>query len=278
VAEHDDRLRELDEARATIATQAMQIHRLSAEAGRTSGADALREMLQLSDIVSTTIGEASLRSLLEGLLAAACNQFEAEASSILTFDHATNELVFVAAHGGADVVGLRIPSHRGIAGWALMSGEPIISGDVRRDPHWAKDFAEKVGYIPRCILAVPLLLGEDALGVLELLDKRNNATFTMSDLEGATLYARPAAIAVQQAQRGSSIGRMLASELHRLATEEGNREVAEATELALDEDTSGANVGALQLARLVHRLSRRGDRATALATEVLTAVDRYAGS
>jgi GAF domain-containing protein len=276
VAEHDDLQRELDEARATIAGQAVQIHRLEASAEGTSGAQALREMLQLSDIVSTTVGEASLRSMLEGLLAAACNQFGAEASSILTVDHATNELVFVAAHGGADVVGLRIPAHRGIAGWALMTGEPIISGDVRRDPHWAKDFAEKVGYIPRCILAVPLLIGEDALGVMELLDKRNNATFTMDDLDGATLYARPAAIAVQQAQRGSSIGRMLAQELHRLAVQEGDRAVADATETVLAEEEAGADAGAIELARIVHRLARRGDRATTMAAEILTAVEKYA--
>jgi GAF domain-containing protein len=271
VAEESDLRRELEEARATIAAQAMQLHRLESEAERVTGADALREMLQLSDIVSTTIGETSLRSLLEGILAAARSQFDAEASSILVFDPATNELVFVAASGGADVVGLRIPSHKGIAGWALMSGEPIASADVRRDPHWAKDFAEKVGYIPRSILAVPLLTGEDALGVLELLDKRSGAPFSMADLDKATVYARPAALAIEQAQKSASIGRFLASELGRLAAERGAMPLS-ATVAQVLADDSGAPDDALDLARLVYRLSRRGDRARALAIEILSAV------
>jgi hypothetical protein len=165
VAEESDLKQELETARATIAAQAIQIHRLEQQAERDSGAGALREILELSDIAGVTIGEAPYHALLEGIIQAAKRLFDASAASIALLDHETNELVFEAATEG-DVVGMRFPAHQGIAGWVAMTGEPLAVSDVRRDPRWAKDFAASTGYIPKSILAVPLFVQEEVEGVL----------------------------------------------------------------------------------------------------------------
>ena len=131
--EESDLRRELEMAHATIAAQAMQIHQLEEAARRGSGLDALREILQMSEVAGETIGQAPYHTLLQGILQAARRLFDAAAASVALLDHDANELVFEAATD-AHIVGLRFPAHQGIAGWVVMTGEPLVVSDVQRDP------------------------------------------------------------------------------------------------------------------------------------------------
>lgn len=266
-----DLQREIEMARATIAAQAMQINQLQQQLDAGSTAGALQELLQFSDVVGATIGRAPYRSLLFGIVEAARRLFDAGASSILILDHETDELVFEAATGSGEVINLRIPSHRGIAGWVMMTGEPIAVGDVRRDPRFASDFAKSTGYVPQSIMAAPLIVGEDVEGVIEVLDKHNSSSFGLDDMELLGLFARPAAIGVEQARMVTSIGRALVEELGRVASSNGNGAVAGAAEVALA-DGAGAESETLELARLVHAIGRRGERARQLALDILGSV------
>ncbi|GAC1402956.1 MAG: hypothetical protein NVSMB52_16960 [Chloroflexota bacterium] len=273
MTEEADLRRELDDARATIAAQAMQIHRLERESQGSRSLEALRELLQLSDVITATIGDAPFRSLLTGITEAAKRLFNAGAASILLLDHETSELVFAAATGGGDVVGRRFPAHQGIAGWTVMTGEPIAVGDVRRDPRFAKDFAQSTGYIPKSILSVPMIVGDEVEGVLQVLDKANASSFGLDDMELLGMFSNPAAIAVEQARMVSTVGKLLVEEIGRLAEGRDERDVAESARVALSEGSSTAD-GTIELARLVHTLGRRSDRSRALAIEILAAIVR----
>jgi hypothetical protein len=66
---------------------------------------------------------------------------------------------------------MRIPAGQGIAGWVLASGQPIELSDVTHDPRFARDVAERTGYVPRSILAMPVEGSQQTLGVLEVLDR-----------------------------------------------------------------------------------------------------------
>jgi GAF domain-containing protein len=272
VVEDSDIRRELEAARSTIAAQAMEIHQLR-EAGQAgSSVSALRDILQFSDVVGATVGQAPYHALLDGIIQAARRLFDAGAASILLLDHATNELAFEAATGGGNVLNMRIPAHQGIAGWVVMTGEPIAVSDVRRDPRWARDFAESTGYVPQSIMAVPLLLNEDVEGVLEVLDKKNQGSFGLDDMELLGLFAHPAAIAVEQARMVTKIGSLMVEELRRIAEEE-NTGVARDAGIALEQG-SGTPDRTLELARLVHTIGRKGDKSRELAIEILTSVSK----
>jgi GAF domain-containing protein len=260
-------------AEAIIAEQARQIRRLEDELERRRGGRALEELLRLSDVTAAIVGEAPYRSLLNGIIEAAKRIFDAGAASLSLLDHETNELVFVAA-AEPELIGMRFPAHRGIAGWVVMTGEPIAVGDVRRDPRWAGDFAASTGYVPKSIMAVPLIVGEEVEGVLSVLDKASAASFGLDDLELLGLFARPAAIAVEQSRLVGSVGRMLLEELRRLAAGRGEDDLARTLE-AVSAEAGAAGDRVLVLARLVHTLSRRGDRSTELAIEVLAAIARH---
>lgn len=272
MAEHDLE-RELDAARATIASQAMQIHALERQIASNSGAGALRDLLALSDIASSMIGHSPYRALLVGIVEAAQRIFHAGAASILILDHETDELVFEAARE-KEIIGVRISANQGIAGWVMMTGEPIAVSDVRRDPRFASDFAMTTGYIPQSIMAAPLLVGDEVEGVIEILDKANAGSFGLDDMDLLGLFAHPAAIAVEQARVVGATGSMLVAELARLAEDAGKPHIAETARGVLQAG-SDLSEDTLALARLVHDLSKRGERGRRLALDVLSSVARH---
>ncbi|HWH66530.1 MAG TPA: GAF domain-containing protein, partial [Gaiellales bacterium] len=89
----------------------------------------------------------------------------------------------------------------GIAGWVLVTRQPLVIEDVRADPRFAQDVAEDTGYVPKGIMAVPLLHQERSLGVLEVLDRPANAAFTLAEMDLLGLFANQAAIALDLTQR-----------------------------------------------------------------------------
>ncbi len=143
------------------------------------------------------------RALLRSIVEVARGMFSARASSIVLLDEATDELVFEAVAGeGADtLVGQRFPSSKGIAGWVLVTRQPLVLEDVTQDPRFARDVAESTGYVPKGLMAVPLLLEERALGVLSVLDRPAAARFTLQEMDLLGLFANQAAIALDLLQR-----------------------------------------------------------------------------
>ena len=128
--------------------------------------------------------------------------FSARAASIFLLDERTDELVFEAIAGvGTELVGRRLPSGTGIAGFVLVSRQPLVLDDLQNDPRFARDVAETTGYVPTGLMAVPLLHAEKALGVLEVLDRSQNARSTFAEAELLTLFANQAAIALDLLQR-----------------------------------------------------------------------------
>jgi GAF domain-containing protein len=143
--------------------------------------------------------EAGQRELLQSIVEVARAIFGAKASSIFLLDEEADELVFeaVAGEGSDTLIGQRIPSSTGIAGWVATSGEPLVLSDVGRDPRFARDVAEATGYVPRGLMAVPLLHGERVLGVLQVLDRPKEERFSLAEMDLLGLFAHQAAIALE---------------------------------------------------------------------------------
>jgi GAF domain-containing protein len=158
--------------------------------------------------------EDAYRALLRSIVETARAIFSAKASSIFLLDLATDELVFeaVAGEGEETLVGMRIPSGTGIAGWVVSSRQPLVIEDVGKDPRFGREAAEATGYMPRGLMAVPLLLEERALGVLEVLDRPQRSRFTLAEMELLGLFAGQAAIALDLLQRARSARAVLTGE------------------------------------------------------------------
>ena len=181
--------------------------------------------------------EETFRSLLVSVAEVARAIFGAKASSIFLLDEETDELVFeaIAGYGADTLLGQRFPSSTGIAGWVLVTRQPLVIEDVTEDPRFAKDFAETTGYIPKGLMAVPLLYEERTLGVLEVLDRPQRSQFSLVEMDLLGLFANQAAIALDLLRRTRRAEAVLAASgggadvVARLATtvenlEDGRRE------------------------------------------------------
>jgi GAF domain-containing protein len=161
--------------------------------------DEIRASLSAGVLGSEESHAALLRSIVEVARAI----FDARASSVFLLDEGADELVFeaVAGEGSDELIGRRFPSSAGIAGWVLVTRQPIVIEDVAQDPRFAREVAESTGYMPRGLMAVPLLHGERVLGVLEVLDRPQQARFTLAEMDLLGMFANQAAIALDLLQR-----------------------------------------------------------------------------
>lgn len=140
-------------------------------------------------------GQAVLRSIVEAIT----GLVGAEAASLALHDAQHDRLRFVVAAGsqGEGVIGLEIGAQDGIAGYVFSTGQPLAISDTATDPRFDRSAAERTGFVPRSLLAVPLTDDDGTLGVLEVLDKRGLEPFTMRDVELASVFARQAAVAIR---------------------------------------------------------------------------------
>ncbi len=142
--------------------------------------------------------EQAHRELLQSIVEVARAIFSAKASSIFLHDATTDELVFeaVAGEGSESLIGTRIPSSTGIAGWVLVTRQPLVIDDLTKDPRFARDTAESTGYVPKGMMSAPLLHEDAALGVLNVLDRPQRSKFSLQEMDLLGLFANQAAIAL----------------------------------------------------------------------------------
>ena len=157
-------------------------------------------MSDLASAASAGVLDAEERfgALLQSIVEVARAIFDAKAASIFLLDAEQDALVFaaVAGEGERTLVGRRLPAGTGIAGFVLVSGEPLVIEDVSADPRFSREAAESTGYTPKGVMAVPLLSGERTLGVLEVLDRPDDARFTLAEMQLLALFGDQAGIAV----------------------------------------------------------------------------------
>jgi GAF domain-containing protein len=175
--------------------------------------------LQAAVAAGVVGSEESFRALLAAIVEVARSIFGARASSILLLDEEAEELVFeaVVGEGEDELLGMRFPAGKGIAGWVLATRTPLVIEDVRTDPRFASDVAEGTGYVPSGLMAAPLLHDEDALGVLEVLDRPEASLFSLQEMELLGLFANQASIAVDLLLRARKAERVLRADEGELA-------------------------------------------------------------
>jgi len=237
-------------------------------------AEQLQRLLLAIEASGRAILPGSNRELLQSIVDAAARLFGAAAASIALVDEQQQALEFKVAYGvgNEEVVGMRIPLDSGIAGYVAMTGQPIAMSNVQQDARFNQDFARSTGYVPRSILATPLLWGDRVLGVMEVLDKINAPAFGLQDMELLGLFAQQAAIAIFQAQQYDRIGEALVRGLKQLVA-------AESADLfrALEEDT-GDEARAhdlLALADLFNSISELGEAERKTCLQILAAFGDY---
>jgi GAF domain-containing protein len=217
------------------------------------------------------------QELLQSIVDAAAQIFGAAAASIALVDEANQKLVFKVAFGAGkeNVVGVSIPLDHGLAGYVVMTGQPISVRDVQQDKRFNQGFASSTGYVPHSILATPLMFNDRVIGVMEVLDKINAPAFGMQDMDLLGVFAHQAAIAIHQSQQYDHLDAALVGGLRRLIEDSGSPEIERALAAAEESELDG---DLLVIADQLNALSKLGRPEQRACLDILQAFECYARS
>lgn len=270
----------LEQAREVIARQSDEITALRQELAGSRLAEELRNAFGLAATVNVLASPVTHVRLLEMIVNTAARVIGARAAALFLIDHEASELIFEVATGAKaeEVKQFRVPLGEGIAGLVAVTGQPMAISNVEQDPRHASHIAESVGYMPQSILCVPLLHSGEVIGVFELLDREDGASFTPADIELLDQFAGQAAIAIEQSRTFRNlvplIGRTL-EELGLLPREQQGplRERVESFTQSVEEARSFQQT--LELARLVQQVASQGEPEYRLCREILESFGDY---
>ncbi|MCX7025718.1 MAG: sigma 54-interacting transcriptional regulator [Spirochaetes bacterium] len=157
-------------------------------------------LLEVSTLINSNYGDAT--SLLTRIIESATRLIEGEASSLALKNAEDNKLYFEIALGpkGRDVKKFTLNQGEGIAGWVAEHGRSLIVNDVETDSRFYGDISKSIGFPTYSIIAVPMIIRDKCVGVIEIINKKDKKYFTQEDLRWLEVFAVQAAIAIENAQ------------------------------------------------------------------------------
>ena len=113
-------------------------------------------------------------------------------------------LTFIAAFGerAKTLVGKQIRSNEGIAGHVYTSGEAHHTSNLKRDQFFRAQIDDELDHKTQSIVAIPIRIGTEVCGVLELINRREADAFSEQDRNLLVIFADYISIAVQNVLDG----------------------------------------------------------------------------
>ncbi|MDI6641382.1 MAG: GAF domain-containing protein [Elusimicrobiota bacterium] len=161
-----------------------------------------QERLQELFDIARNLSTLDLDTLLKRIGDAAEQLTNSEASSIMLLDDDKKHLYFKVTTGEKSAIlkKLKVKVGEGIAGTVAETLQALVVNDVTKDKRFTGSIDKTSGFVSKSILAVPILLGEELIGVAEVLNKKNNESFTDEDKEILQSLASLAAVSITNAK------------------------------------------------------------------------------
>lgn len=159
----------------------------------------------LVELAQSLSAELDLGTLLQKVAKAAANIAYAEASSILLIQPREDTMRFASVYGLGEkdremLRQLVVPLKSSMAGSVALTGKPLVSNDVAKDPRFYAGISDTLDTKTRSLLAVPMIAGDRPIGALEVINQAYDDGFDKSDVEILTLFASQAAVAIENAR------------------------------------------------------------------------------
>ncbi|MGB7923649.1 MAG: GAF domain-containing protein [Pyrinomonadaceae bacterium] len=241
---------------------------------------------QLRDTISVVDVADSLTSPLtrsiENLLELAAAAMGSDEASVLVRDGNEGGLRFMVAIGEvADkLLNVRIPPGKGIAGFVFSSGQPMAVADVAQEETFYAEVDRATGYSTQTILATPLRVGSEMVGVLEFVNRLGDPPyrpFTPDEMDQAAHFADAIATLVDAHETAGLIESLFERSV-RTRTEDGaeGRESGSGLRQWLQTVRSAPeHRDLMQMAVSLRDIANRGDSERELCRDVLEALARY---
>jgi signal transduction histidine kinase len=155
----------------------------------------LLRLLELSARLNSTAEPAQI---LDYIIWTAADVLRCDAASVLLYDADDDRLRFAAATGSDPRVLARIPVplHGSIAGTIFRERRSVRTETAAKDVGHFDEVGKTVQFETRSLLGVPMRIGDEVVGVLEALNKRDGP-FTDEDDLVLSVLADQAAVAIR---------------------------------------------------------------------------------
>ena len=157
---------------------------------------------QLKAISSWVSSVQDLDKLLQLIIESATGVVLAEAASLLLLDPKTDSLYFKVATGakGEAVKEFKVKVGQGIAGHVAKTGHPLLIADAQQDNRWMRQISDSIDYETRSMACVPLKINNSTIGVVQVINKRDDTQFTQADMAVLEEFSSLAALAIGSAR------------------------------------------------------------------------------
>lgn len=163
-----------------------------------------RQLAAVAEVSTVSAGELDADKMLHSVVSRTQREFGLYHAHIFLFDEKSNQLSIAACgwqegdpHEGTDgKMVISLAQEHSLVARAARTGQPVIVNDVHNDPDWLAN-----PDLPKTAaeMAVPLLIGNQVLGVLDVQSDRMDA-FSEEDASIQTTLASQVAIALQNAR------------------------------------------------------------------------------
>jgi Nif-specific regulatory protein len=153
-------------------------------------------LIETSNLINSNYSD--IHALLSHILESVTRLCGGKASGILLLDREKQELHFETALGikGQDVKQYTLKAGEGIAGWVVQHNKTLVVNDVDNDKRYQQRLTREINFPLTNIIAVPMRLKDECIGVIEILNKGDGKSFGEDDVEWVEIFATQAAMAI----------------------------------------------------------------------------------
>ncbi|NNE97523.1 MAG: GAF domain-containing protein [Pyrinomonadaceae bacterium] len=159
----------------------------------------LKALVEIVDVVNAMT--LPIVKSIENLLVKSAAVMGSEEASVLVRDGDEGDLRFLSATGEVadQLINLRVPAGKGVAGFVFSSGQPMTISDTGQEASFYAEVDKKTGFSTETLLATPIQYQGNIIGVLEYVNRIGRPPyepFTPEEMDRAALYADPIATLV----------------------------------------------------------------------------------
>jgi len=169
-------------------------------------------LIETNALINSNYSDPNL--LLNHILDSATRLCGGESSSLLLVNRETRELQFAIISGEAEAKHFTVKMGEGVAGWVALHNKSIIVDDSGENKKSAGEASAEGVNQAKTILAAPIRVKEECLGVIEITKKKGGKKFNQDDLEWLEIFATQAGIALVNARGIEEARNKIAQLLH----------------------------------------------------------------
>ncbi|MEI7542715.1 MAG: HD domain-containing phosphohydrolase, partial [bacterium] len=176
----------------------------------------LEHLMELTEYVNSTF---NIATLFEMILSISKDTLGSEAGAIKILDE-DKQIIKVAAASGLmfeKLIGIKVPAGEGISGWVVRENKSVMVKDAQNDPRLHGNKVRIYNLKTKTVLAVPLRTKNNLIGVMEVINKKNNEYFTNEDMHMLEALANQAAIAIENARLYANVKDLFVNTIASLA-------------------------------------------------------------